>query len=502
MQMIRDVDLTNGYWGALYVLAPMRGNFCVIIDGPIGCHYVPVDSALNYTDAIPYLQNVYATHILEGDVALDGTLNKLKKLCGELIDHYDDIFILSCQESEIISSEGSMLEAEVDGRRIWYIHTRSLDSDDFQGRDDLMLHLYKHVAAKLPRQPKKTSDKPLVNIIGPTFGNFNHYADFAEVKRIVHGIGAEINVAFPFECALHDVTRLDDAAANIIMYQEYGQKLGEAMGKPMFFGPIGLEATQEFIVGLGEALGLRQQAEAFIAEEKRTTLQGFWDVWRSPHQDIFRTNTFGVYAHKTYADGLSRFLRDELGFEQYIYGVKTDRYRSKSAMNIEEALLENPPTLFFGCVNEKIYITEHILPTRFLPAATPMPIVCRSTGTPFMGFAGVVYITQIVSNELFDILYSHIHIEYTPEKDKRRRDRETARKEWEDQLKGKLVITEVKWPEETLAHMEKVLKKVPFFVRVSASKMLKVESEKIAKEQFRDYVTIEDVDQVYSRFKR
>ncbi|MZP31294.1 hypothetical protein GTO91_16425 [Heliobacterium undosum] len=502
MQMMRDVDLTNGYWGALYVLAPMRGNFCVIVDGPIGCHYVPIDSALNYTDAIPYLQNVYATHILEGDVALDGTLHKLRKLCGELIDRYENIFILSCAESEIISSEGSMLEAEIDGRRIYYIHTRSLDVDDLTARDDIMLYLYEHVAPKMPRLPKKASAKPLVNILGPTYGNFNHYADFAEIKRLIEGIGAEVNVAFPFDCELGDITRLDDADANVLLYQEYGQKLGKALGKPLFFGPIGLQATTEFLLGLADALGLRAEAEAFIAKEKRTTLQGFWDVWRSPHQDIFRTNTFGVYAHKTYAEGLINFMRDELGFEAYACGVKTDRWRSKNAMDIEAALLENPPTLFFGSINEKIYITEHILPTRFIAAATPMPIVCRSTGTPFMGYNGVVYLTQIVSNELFDILYSHIHIEYAPEKDKRRRERDAARKEWEEQLKGSIVIREVRWPEETVAHMEKVLKKVPFFVRVSASKMLRVESEKLAKEQFRDYVTTDDVDQVYNRFKR
>ncbi|KAB2953092.1 hypothetical protein F9B85_07465 [Heliorestis acidaminivorans] len=502
MQMMRDVDLANGYWGALAVLTPMKGNFCLVIDGPIGCHYVPVDSALNYTDAIPYLQNVFATHIIEKDVALDGTLHKLRKLCGELLQHYDDIFILSCQESEIISSEGAMLEAEIDGRRVWYINTASLDIDDYQAREDTLLFLYNRVRPKLPAQPAKESPKPLVNIIGPTFGNFNAYADFAEIKRIVTSIGADINVALPFECSLNDITRLDDGAVNIIMYKEYGEGLGKALGKPMLFGPIGIAATTEFITELGQLLGLEEEAKAFIAEEKRTTLQGFWDVWRSPHQDIFRTSSFGVYAHRTYTEGLTTFLRDELGFEEAISAVKTDRWKSKKALDIEEALLENTPTLLFGSINEKVYITEHILSTRFIPAAHPMPIVCRATGTPYMGFGGVMYLTQIVSNELFDILYSHIHIEYATEKDKRRQEREVSRKEWEEELKGQAVAREVKWSEEALKQMDVVLKRVPFFVRVSASKMLKVESEKLAKEKFREYVLPEDVDAIFSRFKR
>ncbi|MCW2277094.1 nitrogenase component 1 [Heliophilum fasciatum] len=502
MQMMRDVDMANGYWGALAVLAPMKGNHCIIIDGPIGCHYVPVDSALNYTDSIPYLQNVHATHIIESDVALDGTLHKLQKLCGELIDRYDQLFILSCQESEIISSEASMLEAEINGKRIWYMATRSLDTDDYTARDEVLHYLYQKVRPTFPAQPKKATDKPLVNIIGPTFGNFNSYADFAEIKRLITGIGAEVNVAFPFDCHIGDMVRLDDADANVLMYQEYGQKLANAMGKPAFQAPIGLRATEKFLLELSQALGLEESARAFIAQEKATTLQGFWDVWRSPHQDIFRTSSFGVYAHKTYAEGLTAFFKDELGFTCDMSGVKTDRWRTKNAMDIKASLLETPPTLFFGCINEKIYITENSLSTRFIPCAHPMPIVCRSTGTPYMGFAGAVYLIQIVSNELFDILYSHIHIEYSSDKAKRRSERDKARVEWEQQLLGQAVAREVRWSDEALKHMDVVLKKIPFFVRVSASKMLKVESEKLVKEQYRDTVTPDDIDVIFARFKR
>ena len=61
------------------------------------------------------------------------------------------------------------------------------------------------------RAPARVAARPSVNIVGPTYGCFNSYSDLAEVKRIVAGIGADLNLVYPFEANSYDTPRLPDA---------------------------------------------------------------------------------------------------------------------------------------------------------------------------------------------------------------------------------------------------------------------------------------------------
>ena len=136
-----------------------------------------------------------------------------------------------------------------------------------------------------------------------------------EVRRLIEGAGGRVNLVYPFEATLADTPRLAAAQVNIVLYKEFGSGLATELGQPILYAPFGMRDTNTFVRELGALFGTSEQAESFIAREKRTTLQAVWDLWRGPQGDWFGTMDAGIVAGRTYAEGLRDFLGGELGMK-------------------------------------------------------------------------------------------------------------------------------------------------------------------------------------------
>lgn len=408
----------------------MRGTSSImgcisLVHAPVGCDWTPA-FVINFCNP-DTIERQETTALWEPDVVYGGE-KKLHNALLKCVDvhHPDLIVVIQSCVSQIIGDDVEAVIGEVrkeigsDGPKIISVDTGGVKGDETDGYNKVLEKIAKDVMV----EPKIKKEKT-INLIGAISGVPNVHADLEELKRLLGLMGIKVNCTYSVSCNVKDILSMPEASLNILLSEAHGIKGAEIMkekfGVPYIvpYNPIGIENTKNFLKEVGEAMGVKDSTvNQVIEDELNRIMRRIRSVYHMSG-NYFSGTPFAVIGDSARAMGFTRFLAEDLGMTPLLVCFNTANEESVKRMNslssnlnvspevlvepshekIRRALLKLQPPIVVGSLFDRLMVEQlGIYPISYIQASYPSDDVCNIFDHPFVGFNGILWITEIITN--------------------------------------------------------------------------------------------------------
>ena len=355
-------------------------------------------------------QEKVVDNITRKDAEIHPDLTILTPTCTSSILQEDlENFVQRAQ----LDSNGDVMLADVNHYRV----------NELQAADKTLAQVVKFYLEKAQKNddlPQGKTEKPSVNIIGPTTLGFHNQHDLTELKRLMADLGIEINQIIPQGASVHELKTLPQAWFNLVPYREVGpmaaRYLEDKFGVPSVeVTPLGIVETARCIRSIQKVLndhGANVDYEEYIDHQTRFVSQAAWFSRSIDCQNLTGKKAV-VFGDNTHAIAMTKILAREMGIRVVLAGTyctyDADWFKAQVQDYCDEVLVSDDngaigdaiarlePAAIFGTQMERHVGKRINIPCGVI--AAPIHIQDFPVGyRPFLGYEGANQVVDLVYN--------------------------------------------------------------------------------------------------------
>jgi nitrogenase molybdenum-iron protein beta chain len=313
--------------------------------------------------------SVPSTNVIERDIVFGGLdrLSEEVKSTVELMDAKLYVIITGCV-TEIIGDDIRSVAAEYNDSpyRVVSANTGGFKGNSYLGYDIVMSQIVRQfVKSDVPKVKKR------VNVLGVVpFMDCFWRGNLKNVRRLLEGVGLEVNTFFTSEDSLEAIEASGSAELNIVLSDVYGLETAQAyaevhdidyISSPL---PIGPSASAQLIRQIASIIDLDVDVEAYIEAQSRLYYESL-----EPLIDLYNDADLQKYAvivgDVNYAVSLTKFLSDDVGWIP-VLTLFTDTLTEVQKLDIAEKLTHN-----VGVVPRIVFDTNATEASRYIAEIYP-----------------------------------------------------------------------------------------------------------------------------------